>query len=85
MGAVRFGVVEGQCWTEQVLDYLGGLAQQAEWERMGLLLKYLPRYGPHLNPMENVWRRMKGFLMPKPDINSKGIYVWFTQRLPSSK
>ena len=26
---------------------------------------YLPRYSPHLNPMEGVWRRVKGFLMPR--------------------
>lgn len=89
---VRFGVVEGPCRTEQVLDYLEGLARQAEcggkpvvlfldnapfhrsgrlrartaeWERMGLVLRYLPRYSPHLNPMEGVWRRIKGFLMPR--------------------
>jgi hypothetical protein len=28
---VRFGVLEGPCRTEQVLDDLEGLAQQAEW------------------------------------------------------
>jgi putative transposase len=32
---------------------------------MGLVLRYLPRYSPHLNPMEGVWRRIKGFLMPR--------------------
>jgi putative transposase len=26
---------------------------------------YLPRYSPHLNPVESVWRRVKGFLMPR--------------------
>jgi len=89
---VRCGVLEGQCRTEQVLDYLEGLAQQAkcggtpvvlfldnapfhrsgrlrartaEWARRGLVLRYLPRYSPHLNPMEGVWRRIKGFLMPR--------------------
>ena len=25
----------------------------------------LPRYSPHLNPVESVWRRVKGFLMPR--------------------
>ena len=40
-------------------------ARTAEWERMGLVLRYLPRYSPHLNPMEGIWRRIKGFLMPR--------------------
>ncbi len=87
-----FRVLEGPCRTEQVLDYLEGLAQQAEWggkpvvlfldnapfhrsgrlraptaewERMSLVIRYLPRYSPHLNPMEGIWRRIKGFLMPR--------------------
>ena len=28
-------------------------------------MAYLPRYSPHLNPMEGVWRLVKGFLMPR--------------------
>ncbi len=31
----------------------------------GLTVGYLPRYSPHLNPMEGVWRQVKGFLMPR--------------------
>jgi len=31
----------------------------------GLTVAYLPRYSPHLNPVENIWRRVKGFLMPR--------------------
>lgn len=34
------------------------LCRAAEWERKGLVLRYLPRYSPHLNPMENVWRQL---------------------------
>ena len=30
-----------------------------------LAVAYLPRYSPHLNPVESVWRRVKGFLMPR--------------------
>jgi len=26
---------------------------------------YLPAYCAHLNPIEGVWRRLKGFLMPR--------------------
>ena len=28
-------------------------------------MAYLPRYSPHLNPVETIWRRVKGFLMPR--------------------
>lgn len=35
------------------------------WEAKGLMLYYLPAYCPHLNPIEGVWRRLKGFLMPR--------------------
>ncbi|BFH77254.1 hypothetical protein TthTF19_24100 (plasmid) [Thermus thermophilus] len=30
------------------------------WRGRGLMVAYLPRYSPHLNPMEGVWRRVKG-------------------------
>lgn len=35
------------------------------WEERGLVLYRLPAYCPHLNPIEGVWRRLKGFLMPR--------------------
>ncbi len=35
------------------------------WEERGLVLYRLPSYCPHLNPIEGVWRRLKGFLMPR--------------------
>ncbi len=38
---------------------------RAGWEAKGLRLYYLPSYCPHLNPIEGVWRRLKGFLMPR--------------------
>jgi len=38
---------------------------RAGWEGKGLRLRYLPAYCPHLNPIEGVWRRLKGFLMPR--------------------
>jgi len=40
-------------------------ARQADWEARGLLLRYLPAYCPCLNLIEGVWRRVKGFLMPR--------------------
>lgn len=36
-----------------------------KWEAKGLRLYYLPAYCPQLNPIEGVWRRLKGFLMPR--------------------
>jgi putative transposase len=38
---------------------------RAWWEAKGLELYYLPAYCPHLNLIEGVWRRLKGFLMPR--------------------
>jgi putative transposase len=37
---------------------------RADWEARGLL-RYLPAYCPCLNVIEGVWRRVKGFLMPR--------------------
>lgn len=34
-------------------------------EGRGLTLRYPPAYSPHLNLIEGVWRRVKGFLMPR--------------------
>ena len=39
--------------------------RRAEWEAKGLRLYYLPAYCPHLNSIEGVWRRLKGFSMPR--------------------
>jgi len=35
------------------------------WGAKGLELYYLPAYCPQLNLIEGVWRRLKGFLMPR--------------------
>jgi transposase len=45
-------------WPFHRSDRLIGRA--VEREQAGL-----PRYSPQLNPMENVWRRIKGFLLPR--------------------
>jgi len=39
--------------------------RRKEWERQGLYLRYLPSYTPFLNHIEMVWKRLKGFLMPR--------------------
>lgn len=45
-------------------------AKRAGWEAQGLYLRYLPLYCPQLNLIEGVWRRLKGFLMPRRYYNS---------------
>ncbi len=44
--------------------------QRPNWEAQGLYLRYLPAYCPQLNPIEGVWRKLKGFLMPRRCYNS---------------
>lgn len=41
--------------------YLGAAfrAQQAEWEAKGLYLFFLPKYSPHLNRIERLWKQIK--------------------------
>ena len=39
--------------------------REEEWEARGLVLYRLPAYCPHPNLIEGVWRRLKGFLMPR--------------------
>jgi putative transposase len=38
---------------------------RADWEARGLYLRYLPAYCPQLNLIEGIWRKLKGFLMPR--------------------
>lgn len=45
--------------------------KRAEWESKNLYLRYLPPYSPQLNPIESVWRCVKGFLMPRRSYASK--------------
>jgi len=42
----------------------------AAWEEKGLYLRYLPPYAPFLNLIEEVWRKLKGILMPRRCYNS---------------
>ncbi len=56
---------EGGSWTTRPSTGPGGGGEEGAWRERGLAVGYLPRYSPHLNPMESVWRRVKGFLMPR--------------------
>ncbi len=35
------------------------------WEEKNVLLRYLPPYAPHLNPIEALWKHLKSFLLPR--------------------
>lgn len=39
--------------------------REPHWRRQGLTLSWLPAYCPHLNPIEGLWKRLKGFLLPR--------------------
>ena len=39
--------------------------RESEWAARGLVLYRLPAYCPHLNLIEGVWKKLKGFLMPR--------------------
>lgn len=40
-------------------------AKESQWQEKGLFLRYLPPYSPQLNPIETLWRVLKGFLLPR--------------------
>ena len=40
-------------------------AKEPYWQAKGLFLRYLPPYSPQLNPIEALWRVLKGFLLPR--------------------
>lgn len=54
--------------------HTSGMIRERErrWQQMGLRLYRLPAYCPHLNLIEGVWRRLKGFLMPRRFYDSVG-------------
>jgi putative transposase len=55
------------------LHTAGAVREREEgWEEMGLSLYRLAAYCPHLNLIEGVWRRVKGFLMPRRFYDSVG-------------
>lgn len=71
--------------TVVVLDnapvHTAGLVQgrREVWERRGLYLFYLPRYSPHLNIVEILWRKLKyEWLRPEDYETTEGLFytVW---------
>jgi transposase len=54
-------------------------ARRLVWEQRGLYLFYLPRYSPHLNIVEILWRKLKyEWLSPADYETDEGLYyrVW---------
>lgn len=39
--------------------------REPQWQEQGLTLCFLPAYCPHLNRIEGIWKRLKGFLLPR--------------------
>ncbi len=54
--------------------HTAGVVREHEeaWEARGLTLYRLHAYCPHLNLIEGVWRRLKGFLVPRRFYDSVG-------------
>ena len=44
--------------------------KQPGWEQKGVLLRFLPPYCPHLNPIEALWKQLKSFLLPRRHYDS---------------
>jgi hypothetical protein len=44
--------------------------EKEEWAKDHFSLRYLPTYCPQLNFIEGIWRRVKGFLMPRRSYTS---------------
>lgn len=45
--------------------------QSGVWQRRGLFLFYLPRYSPHLNIVETLWRKLKYEWLAPSDYETK--------------
>jgi transposase len=57
-------------------------ARRMAWEHRGLFLLYLPRYAPHLNIVETLWRKLKyEWLTPKDYETPDGLFYTVRQAL----
>jgi transposase len=56
--------------------------RRAAWEGRGLFVMYLPRYSPHLNIVETLWRKLKyEWLAPNDYATSEGLCYTVRQAL----
>jgi transposase len=56
--------------------------RRAVWEARGLYLFYLPRYSPHLNIVETLWRKLKyEWLAPTDYETDEGLFYTVRQAL----
>ena len=57
-------------------------ARRAAWEARGLFVLYLPRYAPHLNIVETLWRKLKyEWLAPHDYDTTEGLCYTVRQAL----
>lgn len=52
----------------------------AVWQRRGLFLFYLPRYSPHLNIVETLWRKLKYEWLAPRDYESRETLCYAVDR-----
>ena len=45
--------------------------EQDDWEARGLTLWFQPAYSPQFNLIETVWKKLKGFLLPRRCYDSR--------------
>lgn len=45
--------------------------EQVNWEARGLTLWFQPPYSPQFNLIETVWKKLKGFLLPRRCYDSR--------------
>ncbi len=56
--------------------------RRAVWEQRGLFVLYLPRYAPHLNIVETLWRKLKyEWLAPSDYETTEGLFYAVRQAL----
>lgn len=57
-------------------------ARRAAWEARGLFVLYLPRYAPHLNIVETLWRKLKyEWLTPEDYETTESLFYTVRQAL----
>ncbi len=59
---------------KQIEDLMGGCSNSFE-------IIYLPSYSPLINPLQNVFRKLKNQIMTKKFSNNKDLSVFLTEEL----
>lgn len=58
-------------WDNSPIHHAKLIKEQTQaWEQQGCFIFFLPKYSPHLNPIEIMWRRVKYKWLKKEDYKS---------------